>query len=840
MLRRAALRYLLRHPWQLALAVFGIAIGVAVVVAIDLANTSAQKAFLLSRDAVTGPATHEIVGGPDGVPESAYRRLRIELGLRASAPVIEAPVTLTGEDGANPQAMTLLGVDPLAETNLGRGLGRGRVEGEMARLIAEPGTAVLLEQRAASLGLASGDRLRLSGGGRDFQLKLVGTLDPDTELDRQGLEDVVLTDVATAQEVLGRTGYLSRIDLAADGDTAARIAEVLPAPLQVLESEARTDALEQMTRAFRLNLTALSLLALMVGAFLIYNTLTFSVIQRRPLIGGLRALGVTRGEVLRLLLLEGASLGIVGSLLGLLAGIILGDSLLHLVGRTINDLYYATDVSRLRVEAAPLAKGFALGIGASLVATAVPAYDALRTPPRGALIRSAVETRARRAAPRLALSGLALCIAAAVLLAVPSPGLLPAFTGLFLLLLGFALLAPTFTLGLLNAVRPLLRGGAGLLGAMAARSIHTSLSRTGVAVAALAIAVSATVGVGIMIDSFRGSVVHWLENTLRADVFIAPNDGGARAAIDTAWVSRLEDVAGVDYVSLGRRVDLDTAEGPVQLFALQMPRHSFAGFELKHGNAPRARQAFFEEGAVIVSEPFAYRHGIEPGDRVALPTARGRHEFAVAGVYYDYGSDQGYVTMSRDTYVQHWEDPSITSLGLYLQAGVPVGDILEPVRAMLAGSALAAQSNRELREASMAIFDRTFTITGVLRMLAVLVAFAGILSALMAIQLERARELAVLRATGLTPRQLFGLVTGETGLMGLAAGLLALPLGLFMSVVLVFIINRRSFGWSMQLQVDPGLLAQSVALAVVAALLAGLYPAWRMARTSPALALRTE
>lgn len=836
MLARASLRYLWRHRWQLVLAVAGITVGVAVVVAIDLANSSAQRAFSLSREALTGAATHQIVGGPHALPEGLYKQLRLELGLRASAPVVEARVAVAQADGET--GLRLLGIDPVAEGDLGRDLA-GTAGGDPLRLMSELGTALMTAEQAGRLGLQSGDTFELRHGGPRFTLTLVGVLEPGDPLARQGLDGVVLTDIATAQEVLGQAGRLSRIDVIAE-DAALRdaIARLLPPDADLLEAQGRSAALEQMTRAFRLNLTAMSLLALMVGGFLIYNTVTFSVVQRRPLLGALRALGVTRAEVLRLLLLEGALLGLVGSLLGMALGIVLAEGLLHLVSRTINDLYYTTTVARLSVAPADLVKGLALGLGAALVATAVPAHEAVRTPPRASLSRAELEARVRRALPRLATLGALLLAAAVVLLAIPSRSLLLGFGGLFLLLAGFALLTPALTVGILALVRPLWRKAGGLLGAMAVRGIRRALSRTAVAIAALSIAVAASVGVGIMVDSFRGTVVHWLENTLRADIFIASDTAGV--AVDPVWIERLADLPGLDYLSFGRRVDLETARGPVQLFAMHIPRASFGGFDLKQGAPGRAAEGFFDGNVVLISEPFAYRHRLGVGDHLSLPTRTGVREFAIAGVYYDYGSDQGYVALSRETYLRHWDDPTVTSLGVYLREGAALEPVLAEVRRRLAGAPLEVQSNRGVREASLAIFDRTFTITSVLRVLAVLVAFAGILSALMAIQLERAREFAVLRATGLTPRQLWLLVTGETGLMGLAAGMLALPLGLAMSLILVFIINRRSFGWSMQMQIDPTLLVQALGLALLAALLAGLYPAWRMARTPPALALRND
>ena len=251
--------------------------------------------------------------------------------------------------------------------------------------------------------------------------------------------------------------------------------------------------------------------------------------------------------------------------------------------------------------------------------------------------------------------------------------------------------------------------------------------------------------------------------------------------------------------------------------------------------------AFETERTVIVSEPYAYHHRLRVGAAVRLRTDRGVQDFRVAGIFADYGSDRGLVMMSRRTYEQFWHDRGVSSLGLWLSTDRDVTAMLASLR-RLVGSVqeVEMRSNRSLRQASLEIFDRTFTITSVLHLLTTAVAFIGVLSALMALQLERERELGVLRATGFTPRQVWGLVTAQTGLMGLLAGLLALPVGLMLASVLVFVINRRSFGWTLELEITPGLLVQAVLLAVLAALLAGMYPAFRMSRTSPALALREE
>jgi putative ABC transport system permease protein len=247
--------------------------------------------------------------------------------------------------------------------------------------------------------------------------------------------------------------------------------------------------------------------------------------------------------------------------------------------------------------------------------------------------------------------------------------------------------------------------------------------------------------------------------------------------------------------------------------------------------------------AVLISEPLSRHRRLGVGDHLDLRTARGLRRFRIAGVYTDYASDQGLVMMNRPVYAALWNDPGLSGFSLTLDPGADPDAVLAALRRSLAQAdapAVSIEPNRALKAGAMAVFDRTFRVTGVLRLLAGLVAFIGVLAALLALQLERARELGVLRANGLTPGQVWKLVTAQTGLLGLAAGLLSLPVGLTLAAVMIYVINRRSFGWTIQMEVPPQVLGEAVLLALAAALLAGLYPAWKMARTSPALALREE
>lgn len=850
-LLRSSLRHLARHPWQFGLAVLGVALGVAVIVSIDLANASATRAFGLSSEAVTGRATHQVIGGPEGITDEAFRRLVMETAIPA-APVVEGYVFVpSGKSGKPARMLHLLGIDPFSERPfrpyLSGGAAGSREGGsiDLAPLLTRPAAGVLSAATAREMGLRAGGSFSVRVGGQVRTIELVGVLEPADESTRSALSDLLVMDIAAAQEVLGRIGRIDRIDLIASPSESntqlGRARAVLPPGAQILRSSARTETTEEMTKAFRLNLTALSLLALVCGVFLIYNTMVFSVVQRRTLIGTLRALGVTRGQVFALVLGEAAVVALAGTAAGLGAGVLLARELVRLVTQTINDLYFVVSVRELAVPAAVLVKAGAIGIGATLAAALAPAIEAIRAAPRAAQIRSALEARLRRVLPRVTLAGAALLAIGAGLLAFP--GLVVSFAGLFAVILGSALLTPGATVFFMNRLRPVMGALFGILGRMAAGGVVASLSRTAVAIAALVIAVSATIGIGVMIDSFRGTVVRWLESTLRSDVYLGiPGRAGGFSGgdLDPEVALRAARLPGVERVNLLRRTEVPSSDGPVRMVVLGTELEGLSGYELKEGRPGEVWPAFQERDAVVVSEPFAHRHGVGVGDVLRLRTSRGERELSIVGVYYDFASDVGLVLMSRRTYLRHWRDLPLTGFSVDLQPGADLEATIRRLRSAVGGEGLSIQSNQALKRVSMAIFDRTFRITSVLRLVSGLVAFIGVLSALMALQLERARELGVLRANGLTPGQVWHLVTSQTGLMGLAAGLLSIPVGLALAAIMIFVINRRSFGWTIRMEVDPMILLGAMALALGAALLAGIYPAWKMARTSPALALREE
>ncbi|NDJ78204.1 MAG: FtsX-like permease family protein, partial [Chloroflexi bacterium] len=441
-LLRLTQRYINRRLFQSLLFVLGIALGVAVGVAIDLANTSASRAFSLSVDSVSGQTTHQVVGGPGGLPTDLYRELRVDLGLQTSAPVIESYVS--GPEG---RALRLLGVDPLAEapfrSYLNTGTNSGSAEGLYA-LITTPHTVLISEDLAAALDLVSGDTFALQTRTQaDVEVQVAGIMRSDDDSSAQAFDNLLLADIATAQELTGQPDRITRIDLILPDDyDLALIESRLPPGAALTTPNASSEALTQMTDAFELNLRALSLLALIVGTFLIYNTVTFSVVQRRQVIGILRSLGTTRRQVFALILSEALILGIIGTGLGLGLGIIMGQGAVRLVAQTINDLYFRVSVQTVTIDPLVLLKGGAIGLTASVVAAIVPSLEATRTPPAGVMRRSSVEQGARRLLPYVSGSAVVLVGVGVLLLRLPTDNVLASFTALFIILFGCALLTP--------------------------------------------------------------------------------------------------------------------------------------------------------------------------------------------------------------------------------------------------------------------------------------------------------------------------------------------------------------------------------------------------------------
>lgn len=847
---RVGLRHLAGHRLQAALMLLGIAIGVAVVVAIDIANASVRSSFRLTVASLAGKATHQVVGSGTGVDADLYRRLRVDLGVRECAPVIEDYVEAVSLDG---RMMRLLGVDPFADGAFRSYLldqtgSHDAPLGDLTAFLTRPGAVLISADLARQFGVTVGQPLEVTRGGRRVRLTVAGLLKPTDASAARALSGLLIADIATAQEVFDSPQRLSHIDLlidAAHPEVLRRVETALPAGVRIEPVRKRGQSLEQLTASFELNLFAVSLLTLVVGAFLVFNTVTFFVVQRRGVFATLRALGVTREQLFAAVMAETLTLGVVASLLGLGLGVLLGQGAVRLVTRTINDLYFVLTVTDTAIEPFTLIKGFIVGVGAALVSAVVPAWEAASVPPAGGLRRSVLEARVGRAVPWVSALGVLLFVGGQVILAVPSRRVDVAFAAILLEFIGAALLVPLATMGLMKLAGPVARVFGGVAGRLASRAVVRSLSRSAVAVAALMVAVSIIVGLDVMVGSFRRTVDDWLGVTLQADIFVSTPAGTASRSdsLERTVAREIAALGPVDHVDTARLTKLDTPDyGLVFCLAVDGDVVAHRQFIYTDGSLDNVRRAI-AQGAVIVSEPFAYRHGIRhaPGQAITLPTQDGPRSFPISGIYYDYGTERGSISMAGPVYRAGWHDDQISSIAVYLRSGVDVEPFANTLRARFAQRiALDIMSNRTLRATALSIFDRTFAITNALRALVMLVAFIGVLSTLMALQLERRREMGVLRAVGMTVNQLARAIVIETGLMGGVAGVLALPVGTLLAYTLVHVVNPRSFGWTMAFVPRFEYYVSAFVIAVAAGLLAGIYPAWRFSRVAPAEALRSE
>ncbi len=845
-LARSSWRFYRQHPAQLLLSIIGIVLGVGVVCAVLITNNSSQRAFALSTEALYGNTTHEL-SGANGVDQQFYVELRKRFTNMKMAPVIAGNVAI------NDEVYSLLGLDPFAEFVFNRASNApfsnptanqqssGSDDNRFTDLL-RSNALLVSETSAKDNQLAIGQSINIDVAGQKHSAYLAATYSSDNPVAATGL---LVGDIAFVQKILQRGDRISRIDLILDNEQEVALQQYLPKTLQLKQTGSRTDTMRAMTRGFHINLTAMSLLALLVGIFLIHNTMTFAVVQRRELFAIKRITGITSRTLMKNILIEAVAISSLASMIGIALGYFLSSALVKLTTRTINDLYFVLHVQEVWFSPWLIVLGLALGIGSSVIAASIAALDAASTNPVQARQRSLIEERSQRVLPLLAMTGIVIMALGALLSIVPLQSLVAGFIAMMLIILGFGLLIPWMVLHITRGLKPFI-DKLGISLSLAAGGIYRNISRTGLAIAALSIAVSATFGVDVMIGSFRSSVDNWLKATLQSDIYIT-----APAAVSTQTASMLApdsfskatSISGVVSVSSGRTLQVSTSVGDISMLVIKPHNDEGGGFELLETDGDNPWKLWTTEQGLMVSEPLATKHNLQAGDAIELFTqTEGFVSFDIAAIFRDYGSSQGKLLMARDVFDRYWQAPGISSLGVVLEKPDDVDSVIDQLRATLSSSArpLRIQSNTTIHEQSLIVFDRTFEVTRVLRWLTVGVAFVGIFSALLALHLERAKEFAILRASGATRQAVIMIVMAQTFIMGLLAGALALPLGWMMSEVLIKVINLRSFGWSMQSILPVDAIGETLVLAIASAMLAGIYPAYKLSRSGIAEQLRDD
>ena len=837
-----------------AVTIIAVALGVAIALSVDLANTTAVSSFASSVNVISSHVNLQVLGLGHGFDERTILRVQAVPGVDYASPTIEDSITIGARvgDAFSGEILRVLGVDLLrpvpgsaAFTTPG-GVATGTQPVDPWVLVNGHGAFVSPRVAAAHHWQAGSDFTALAGD-RVVHLRVAAVLPAGIA----GIDSsVIFVDIATAQEVFNKVGKLDRIDCIVDPDhvaaVAAAVQRVLPPGVRAIEPKVRTSEIMRMLRSFQLNLEALSYIALLVGMYLIYNTVAISVVQRRPEIGTLRALGVRRGQILRTFLAEGALFGTIGSLVGLVLGCVLANFSVAAVSKTVDTLYVSSHADRVVYDPLVLLKALIVGIVVACISSLVPAIEAAGTPPAIAMRAQGYERKLPFLARRTSIAGALLLLVAYAFTFLPAIDDVPLFgyaAGLLIIFAG-SLFAPLAIEGLSRCARALL-GSRSAAGELAAANLGSSPVRNSVAVASLMIAIAMTVAVAILIGSFRTTVVAWADDTLKADIFVKPlglGDASADATFSPSVATTIARLPGVDSVDVFRGLTVPFRGRITNIGATNLA--SFASRNKVRyigyvDSAAIARQ-LPNSKRVLISEPFATKFGLDTGQTFTFDTPSGPTVFTVAAVYNDYSSDAGVVLMDLGTFQRIYHDSSINSIAVYAKPGTDLVKLRDRIVRSALPLRIDSETTRELRTLVIKIFDRTFAITYALYVISITIAVLGVVSTLFALVLERRREIGLLRYLGLRARDVRRMVYFEAAFIGILGGVSGVVVGVLLALLLIFVINRQAFGWLIELHMPYDFLAEAVVLVVVAALLAGMYPARVAARIRTTEAVRSE
>ncbi|MGB8458329.1 MAG: FtsX-like permease family protein [Candidatus Acidiferrum sp.] len=843
---RLMLRPLLQEPVRAMLTVLAVTLGVAVVLAIDLAGAAATGSFRASMETLTGDNDLEIVA-TGGVPEAVVGTIAaLPYSIRISPRIEDSAVVVDTK-----QTLPLIGLDLVAEGSSERS--RAAPESSLSAAFAPSEEAPRAFENpnsiwlGTSLGKKPGDRLRLLINDQVREFTVRGVY-PDSN----GNESAIVMDLAAAQRALNRFGRVDRIFLKVPEapsleEWQQRLRAVLPAGVELRPEGTGTNENRKMLAAFRWNLRLLSYIALIVGAFLIYNTISVSVVRRRPDIGIVRALGANRGTVLVAFIGEAAFFGLAGAALGLPVGRVMASGAVKLMAATVESLYVSSRPGAIELNGWSVALAFVIGVGVAILSAYSPAREASLVSPVEAMARGRREYSARVHKSRDLWLALALAISAAAASRVPAIEGKPIFGYLaaVLLVIASALAIPAFTDAIISRSSRWLGKILGVEALLASQSLSASLRRTSVLVGALSTAIAMMVSVGIMVGSFRETVSIWMNDRLPADLYLRPAgepapDRHPTISLELAdEISKLPGVAGVDRLR-AYEISYDGMPATLASVDLSVFRSEHRSNFLSGRPTEVVLSKIRATNAVLVSEPFTYKHHVRAGDTITLPLGAARPSFRIVDVYYDYGSESGTILMDRQTMLRYLPDPAPSNLAVYVAPNASVETVRKEIIRASAGHRVLLASNRDLRTEAIRIFDRTFAITYALEAVAVIVAVMGIAGALLALVIDRRRELGLLRFLGAAAGQVRKQILVESGLLGLLANFAGLALGFALSLVLIYVINKQSFGWTIRFHWPVAILLGALSVVYVATVLAGLYPAEVAVRLNPLEAVHEE
>lgn len=841
------------HPLRALVAVIAIAIGVALGYAVHLINTSALAEFSSAVRSVTGQADASITGPRDGFDEAVLEVVGKDPAVELASPVLEVEAALVEPERLRGRTLTIQGIDLFRAARLtphliGEPLGDD--DGDTRFALLDDGL-YLSPAALEALGMGPGDRVGIQVGGRVQRLTIAGRLPAARAGDLVGT-----MDIGFAQWRLDQLGRLSRIDLQLSPGSDARLVAAawdLPPGVALQTADEAGTRVSNLSRAYRVNLTVLALVALFTGAFLVYSLQSQSVAARRTQLAFLRVIGTTRSEVERLLVIEAVAFGVLGSLLGILLGLGVASAALRLLGGDLGSGFFQGVQPALAFDLGDALLFFALGVGAATLGGWMPARDAARSLPALALKGgSGLDYDLGRAS---AWPGLGLLLAAALLLLLPPIGgiALGAYGAVALLLIAAVLLKPRVAPWLFLPLRRWLASRTLPPQAapwwLAATRLAATPRFAAIGAAGIVASFALMVAMATMVASFRASVDQWLERVLPAEVYVRAGPttssglGGTTAHLSEQDQRLLASHPQVARVELTRnlKISLDPARAAVSLIARPIDRADPARQLPVTGAAIPWREGEPTGPIPIwVSEAIVDLYGARLGEELDLPIAGQTRPFLVAGVWRDYARQFGAIAIDADDYERLTGDRVRTEAALWLEPGASAAQVIRDLQGQLETRSAEFAETGELRAISLHIFDRSFAVTYVLELAAIVIGLVGIAATFSAQAIARTREFGMLRHLGVTRGQILALLAIEGLLVTALAIVVGLAAGLAVAWVLVEIVNPQSFHWTMDFRLPLGLVLGLIAALLGAAAATALIAGRRAVSGEAILAVRED
>jgi len=859
LLRHISLKRLKLHKAHTLMSVCGIALGVSAIVSIGIVSKGVVRSFEEGITSIAGRSNLQITGGQSGFPEAMAERVQEVPGVEYAVPVIETTATLINMEN---RSIMIIGVDLLQDHYIRD----YRVSDETADIpdpllfLAKPDSVLLSRGLAQENGFRIDQPVRIETVHGIRALTVRGFLEPEGPAKVMS-DSLAVMDIYAAQMAFGKEGRIDRIDVSLlPGEqietVRKRILTVLPEGYTVDSPAVRSGQIERILANLKRNMGNVGLIAMFIGMYLIYNAVSIMVVQRKKEIGVLRALGATRRGIVKLFLTETVVLSLVGSSLGIGFGILFAHSSLDAVSKNIALLYQlnSTTAVPISVSANDIVRGLMIGMITSVLAALYPSFAAARITPVSAIRSLPFSEDEFFSQNKLTVLSLVFLSSTVLLLLLygtikdvsQTHLVLVIMCAEFSLLFSATFALPSVLRTFISLFQRYVAPRFGAVSRLAGLNIRKNINRNAVAVGALFLTIALFISVSNMIFSVRTAVLQWLETTSNSDLFITAGHtfSGARKHVPmpVAMRGEIEKIEGVRFTNLYRQIFINLGDSKTLVASTDVRRQlEYSSFMITKGDAAGVSRLLPDQDNVLVSASLAVRRGIKPGDSLVLPTPAGPVRFGVVAICEDYTYEFGSVLMDTMTYQKHWHDALADIIQVLAIRKQDIPAIREEIMRRQGNQMrLFILTMDEYLQEARKIVDDIYDVFHALDVLTLSIACLGIIITLLASVLERTREIGIIRSIGAVKRQLSQIVVVESVLLGLTAGVLGVVVGTILGWMSVEGFANGEAGLSIAYVIDYAALGKAILLATGFSALAGLYPAWRAARTNITEALAYE